>query len=131
MGDSGGSLVLATRGGLEICPVWMLFHIQRMRVNQYDLTRIRVNSNMNEENDQPLTLMRVRVLAGMTQRQFADLLGVTISTVSNWERGVQVPRLTFMQTKRLMDASGLSIDQLVESFERTQQGKSSNKSAEA
>jgi transcriptional regulator with XRE-family HTH domain len=87
---------------------------------------------MSAENDQPLTLMRVRSLAGMTQRQFADLLGVTISTVSNWERGVQVPRLTFLQTKRVMDASGLSIDQLVESFEGTQREKSSsNRNAEA
>lgn len=85
---------------------------------------------MNEENDQPLTLMKVRSFAGMTQRQFADLLGVTISTVSNWERGVQVPRLTFLQTKRVMDASGLSIDQLVKSFEGTQREKTSNKSVE-
>ncbi|PSB16071.1 XRE family transcriptional regulator [Phormidesmis priestleyi ULC007] len=73
--------------------------------------------------------MNVRKLAGMTQRQFADLLGVTISTVSNWERGVQVPRLTFFQTKLIMDASGLTIDELVEAFNETY--RSPNKSAEA
>ncbi|WP_073071473.1 helix-turn-helix domain-containing protein [Phormidesmis priestleyi] len=84
---------------------------------------------MSEENDQPLNLMNVRKLAGMTQRQFADLLGVTISTVSNWERGVQVPRLTFFQTKLIMDASGLTIDELVEAFNETY--RSPNKSAEA
>jgi len=75
---------------------------------------------MNADNDQPLTLMKVRQIAGMTQKEWADLLGVTISTVSNWERGVQVPRLTFLQTKRVMDASGLSIDQLAEAFNGTQ-----------
>lgn len=75
---------------------------------------------MNADNDQPLTLMKVRQIAGMTQKEWADLLGVTISTVSNWERGVQVPRLTFLQTKRVMDASGLSIDQLAEAFNTTQ-----------
>ena len=84
---------------------------------------------MSEENDQPLNLMNVRKLAGMTQRQFADLLGVTISTVSNWERGVQVPRLTFFQTKLIMDASGLSIDELVEAFNTTY--RSQQKNAEA
>ncbi len=78
---------------------------------------------MTDENDQPLTLMKVRQLAGMTQRQWADLLGVTISTVSNWERGVQVPRLTFIQTKRMLDASGLTIDQLVAAYDGTQSAK--------
>ncbi|MBW4540776.1 MAG: helix-turn-helix domain-containing protein [Myxacorys chilensis ATA2-1-KO14] len=82
---------------------------------------------MSEANDQPLTLMKVRTHAGLTQRQLADLLGVTISTVSNWERGVQVPRLTFLQTKRIMDATGMSIDELVEAFNNTY----SSKSAEA
>lgn len=77
---------------------------------------------MTEENDQ-LTLMKVRSRAGMTQKQFADLLGVTISTVSNWERGTQVPRLTFEQTKAVMDASGMSIDELVQAFRGTQQFK--------
>ena len=76
---------------------------------------------MNGENDQPITLMKVRIKAQMTQKQWADWLGVTISTVSNWERGVQVPRLTFLQTKRIMEASGLSIDDLVAAFDNTQE----------
>jgi transcriptional regulator with XRE-family HTH domain len=74
---------------------------------------------MSEENEQPLTLMKVRQRANMTQKQWADCLGVTISTVSNWERGVQVPRLTFVQTKRVMDATGMSIDELAEAFSNT------------
>lgn len=61
----------------------------------------------------------------MTQKQWADLLGVTISTVSNWERGVQVPRLTFLQTKRIMEATELSIDDLVEAFSNTRGEKQS------
>lgn len=74
---------------------------------------------MSEENDQPLTLMKVRQRANMTQKQWADLLDVTISTVSNWERGVQVPRLTFEQTRRVMQHSGMSIDELAEAFRNT------------
>lgn len=74
--------------------------------------------------------MKVRERSQLTQREFADLLGVTISTVSNWERGVQVPRLTFEQTKKVMDASGLSIDDLVQAFNGTQElRKSKSKNA--
>lgn len=82
---------------------------------------------MSEENDQPLTLMKVRERAGLTQRQLADVLGVTISTVSNWERGVQVPRLTFWQTQKLMNACQCSIDELVDAFNGTQQVRSAQK----
>lgn len=78
---------------------------------------------MVESNDQPLTLMKVRTKAGMTQKQWADLIGVTISTVSNWERGVQIPRLTFLQTSRIMQASGMTIDELVAAFDGTQATK--------
>lgn len=87
----------------------------------YELTRVRVNSNMSQEIDQPLTLMKVRERAGMTQKEFADMLDVTISTVSNWERGTQVPRLTFIQVKLIMEASGLGIDDLVEAFDGTKE----------
>lgn len=75
---------------------------------------------MNSSNDQPLTLDAIRQAARMTQREWADLLGVTISTVSNWERGVQVPRLTFEQTRKMMEASGMTIDQLEQAYEGTQ-----------
>jgi transcriptional regulator with XRE-family HTH domain len=75
---------------------------------------------MNSETEQPLTLDMLRTRSGLTQRQVADLLGVTVSTVSNWERGVQVPRLTFFQTKRLMEATDSTIDELVSAFTGTQ-----------
>lgn len=35
----------------------------------------------------PDTLFRMRITCGMTQLQFAQLLGVTPITVSRWERG--------------------------------------------
>lgn len=35
----------------------------------------------------PDTLFRMRIQVGMTQLQFAQLLGVTPITVSRWERG--------------------------------------------
>ena len=61
-----------------------------------------------------LTLADLRKRANLTQRQVADLLGVTVTTVSAWERGTQVPRLTFAQTEKLLAAFGCSIRDLVE-----------------
>lgn len=117
------------QGILADLPCTAMSFVIYMRVKSYKLTRMRVNFDMNPENDQPLTLMKVRLLAGMTQKEWVDLLGVTISTVSNWERGVQVPRLTFLQTKLIMDTSGLSIDDLVEAFSGTQTQKDSGRRA--
>lgn len=77
---------------------------------------------MQSGNDQ-LNLMKVREAAQMTQREWAQLLGVTISTVSNWETGRQTPRLTFTQTKLMLQASGLTINDLEKAFKQTQSEK--------
>ncbi|MFQ4138706.1 helix-turn-helix transcriptional regulator [Nodosilinea sp. PGN35] len=62
---------------------------------------------------QPLTFADLRKRASLTQRQVADLLSVTVTTVSAWERGTQVPRLTFSQTEKLLDAFSCTIQDLV------------------
>ncbi|WP_348251780.1 helix-turn-helix transcriptional regulator [Leptolyngbya sp. FACHB-1515] len=68
---------------------------------------------MTEENNQ-LTLAKLRLRAGLTQRQLADRLGITIKTISAWERGVVEPRLTFTETERLMEVLQCSLEELVE-----------------
>lgn len=60
-----------------------------------------------------MKLSELRRQAGLTQRQVADLLGVTVTTVSAWERGTQVPRLTFAQIEKLLAAFNCSIQDLV------------------
>lgn len=67
-----------------------------------------------------LTLADLRKHAGLTQRQVAELLGVTVTTVSAWERGTQVPRLTFAQVEKLLEAFGCSIQALVEAANQRQ-----------
>ncbi|MBE9138818.1 helix-turn-helix transcriptional regulator [Nodosilinea sp. LEGE 07088] len=62
---------------------------------------------------QPPSLADLRKRASLTQRQVADLLNVTVTTVSAWERGTQVPRLTFAQIEILLDAFGCTIQDLV------------------
>jgi transcriptional regulator with XRE-family HTH domain len=76
---------------------------------------------MSEENDQ-LTLPKLRKRAGLTQRHLADALGITIKTVSAWERGVVEPRLTFAEAQRLMKVLQCSFEELVEATD--QQAKS-------
>ncbi|NJL21007.1 MAG: helix-turn-helix transcriptional regulator [Leptolyngbyaceae cyanobacterium SM1_3_5] len=68
---------------------------------------------MTDEKNQ-LTLAKLRLRAGLTQRQLADRLGITIKTISVWERGVVEPRLTFAETERLMEVLQCSFEELVE-----------------
>ncbi len=62
---------------------------------------------------QPPSFADLRKRASLTQRQVADLLDVTVTTVSAWERGTQVPRLTFAQIEKLLDAFSCTIQDLV------------------
>lgn len=41
---------------------------------------------------EPWQILRIRRGLHMSQREFGDLLGVDEKTVSDWERGVHVPK---------------------------------------
>ena len=58
-------------------------------------------------------LMKLRENVGLTQRQLAQALNVTISTVSSWENGRHEPRLTLAQTRLLTEVLMCSLDDLV------------------
>ncbi|MBE9181368.1 helix-turn-helix transcriptional regulator [Oculatella sp. LEGE 06141] len=47
-------------------------------------------------------LKKLRVMQNVTQQELADVLGVTVDTISNWERGRAVPKLTIPQFKILL-----------------------------
>jgi DNA-binding XRE family transcriptional regulator len=61
--------------------------------------------------------MTLRESLGLTQKQIADVVGVTDQTVSNWERGVHVPRLTLRQTIKLCKITKRTIEDLADLFE--------------
>jgi transcriptional regulator with XRE-family HTH domain len=67
---------------------------------------------MSDGNDQ-LTFADLRKRAGLTQRQLADAMGVTVKSVSAWERGVVEPRLTFSEIQQLTEILGCSFQDLV------------------
>ncbi|MDY6785873.1 MAG: helix-turn-helix transcriptional regulator [Cyanobacteriota bacterium] len=50
----------------------------------------------------------------LTQQQVADRLGVTVTTVKNWEAGRYIPKLYLEQAKALCDLLRLSLDELVD-----------------
>jgi putative transcriptional regulator len=58
-------------------------------------------------------LKRYREAANFTQRKLAAELGVTITTVQNWEADKYLLRLTPNQTKRLCGLLQVSLEDLV------------------
>jgi DNA-binding transcriptional regulator YiaG len=61
-------------------------------------------------------LMRLRTQRFMTQKQLAEALGVTEATVSNWEAGRSVPKLTPVQYKKLLEIMQITSAELPDQF---------------
>lgn len=54
---------------------------------------------------------------GLTQKQVAEAIGVTVQTVSNWETGLYQPKLTLKQTAKLAEVLKTGIQGLANMFE--------------
>ena len=61
--------------------------------------------------------VQLRINAGLTQRQVAEALGVTETTIRNWESGLREPKPPFSVTEKLMELYNCSISDLVEAVE--------------
>lgn len=66
-----------------------------------------------EEGKTPLKT--IREMIGMSQQEFATFLGISITTVSRWERGLGSPSFTPGQFKLLLkklEPFGVGLDEL-------------------
>jgi DNA-binding XRE family transcriptional regulator len=69
---------------------------------------------MTKEFESPL--MRFRLLRRMTQQELADELGVSSTTIRNWESGRAVPNLTIPQVKKLCQVLEVNLEDLPDDF---------------
>ena len=54
---------------------------------------------------------------GLSQVELANAIGVTDQTVSNWERGVHIPKLTPRQMAKLCKATSRTIEEIADLLE--------------
>lgn len=55
-----------------------------------------------------ISLEAARVNAKLTQKELAEILGVSNSTIVNWEKGITEPNLS--QLKKISELSGIPMD---------------------
>ena len=58
-----------------------------------------------------ITMIAARKLAGLTQQQMAQACGVSVGTVSRWEKGIKDPTIT--QAKRIGEVCGVHYDDII------------------
>jgi DNA-binding XRE family transcriptional regulator len=76
----------------------------------------KVYFTMGSQEDQPLTLAKLRERANLTQMKLAVALGVSLTAVSDWENGKSEPRLKHFRL--LMEVLGCSFEELCEAFDQ-------------
>lgn len=63
---------------------------------------------MDLNNKPKIILAAARVNANMNQREFAEFMGVDVSTVTNWEKGKTEPSAS--QLRKISEVSGIPMD---------------------
>lgn len=69
---------------------------------------------MSKDLESPLAMLRR--LRNVTQRELAEAVGVSETTVRNWEAGRAEPNLTIRQTKKLCKVLGKTLDEMPDDF---------------
>ena len=58
-----------------------------------------------------ITMIAARKMAGMTQMELAKACGVSVGTVSRWEKGISDPTIT--QAKKIGEICGVHYDDII------------------
>jgi DNA-binding XRE family transcriptional regulator len=70
-----------------------------------------------------LTMQLLRMNAGLTAQQVAQKLGVSESTVRNWDKGRTEPQLKLGQVRLLAELYQCSLDDLIAASHNSMEGK--------
>ena len=58
-----------------------------------------------------ITMIAARKMAGLTQQEMAQACGVSVGTVTRWERGIKDP--TISQAKKIGEVCGIHYDDII------------------
>lgn len=67
-----------------------------------------------QETDSPFK--QLRVAAGLSQEDLVRVMGVSVSTIRRWERGLAEPTMTVSQMKAFCKAVHKTLDELPDSL---------------
>ncbi|HEY9598423.1 MAG TPA: helix-turn-helix domain-containing protein [Cyanophyceae cyanobacterium] len=82
-----------------------------------------VNPVESEGSNVGKNVMQLRRRAGLTQKQIADALGLTVQTISNWETGLKRPKLYVEQVLKLCLILGCSLSDLADDLDTEKKSK--------
>lgn len=68
-------------------------------------------------------MQTLRISAGLTAQQVAQQLGVSESTVRNWDKGRTEPQLKLGQVRLLSELYQCSLDDLIAAAQNSMEGK--------
>ena len=66
----------------------------------------------NDNNQVGQRIKDIRLEKGMDQKQFAEMINATVSALSNWEKGRNLPNKE--RLKNIADLAGITVQQLLE-----------------
>ena len=58
-----------------------------------------------------ITMIAARKMAGLTQQEMAQACGVSVGTVTRWEKGIKDP--TISQAKKIGEVCGIHYDDII------------------
>ena len=78
----------------------------KLRLNCKTITK-----GMESVAIEKITMIAARKMAGLTQQEMAQACGVSVGTVTRWEKGIKDP--TISQAKKIGEVCGVHYDDII------------------